>query len=330
MREMVLDQCLGTGREYTREQLQEEVNRFLGARDMLLVKSRTTILQDLQEMNEKFFQLNGFYGIVYEDRHRRRYYRYKDGVESIYNRELSFEEIEKLHEVSSLLQGFRGMPQFDWLDEMSARFDQNIMGRQREIASFESGTNQDAQFFLQLFNAIFHRQVINMRYRRFGLEPKEHVVHPYYLKQYRQRWYLFGHIDQKDGICCFALDRIMAVGVNDEVAFVASDVAFNHYFDDIVGVTKPDGGQVEHIVLKADSWLENYLRTSPIHSSQQIESGGEEDCVVTLDVMVNYELEQELLFYAEHIAVVSPQHLRERLKERIRKQLEGYTTTQGV
>ena len=75
MREMILDQCLSSGKEYTREQLQEEVNRFLVARDMLPIQSRTTILQDIQEMNEKFYQMNGCYGIVYEDKHRKRYYR---------------------------------------------------------------------------------------------------------------------------------------------------------------------------------------------------------------------------------------------------------------
>ena len=136
MREMILDQCLSTGKEYTREELQEIVNKRLAERDMMPIRSRSTILQDIQEMNEKFYQLYGSYGIVYEDRHRKRYYHYREGIESIYNRELSSEDIEKLQEVRSLLQGFRGMPQFDWLDEMSVRFDQNMMGRQREIASF--------------------------------------------------------------------------------------------------------------------------------------------------------------------------------------------------
>ena len=76
--------------------------------------------------------------------------------------------------------------------------------------------------------------------------------------------------------------------------------------------------------MKADNWLVNYLETSPIHSSQQIIRKSEDNCIVTIDVMINHELEQELLFYAEHIAVLLPVELREKLAERIKKQLKGY------
>ena len=43
MREMVLDQCLGTGAEYTREALQEAVNKALVQRDMLPVTSKVMV-----------------------------------------------------------------------------------------------------------------------------------------------------------------------------------------------------------------------------------------------------------------------------------------------
>lgn len=52
MREMIIDQCLGTGREFTREELQAEVNKGLESRGMLPVRSKGTILQDIGEMNE--------------------------------------------------------------------------------------------------------------------------------------------------------------------------------------------------------------------------------------------------------------------------------------
>ena len=317
MREMILDQCLGSGQEYTREELQEEVNRQLEGRDMLPISSRTTILQDLQEMNEKFYRMYGRYGIVSEDRNRRRYYRYRDDVQSIYNRELTTEEINKLQEVRRLLQGFKVLPRFDWLDEMSARLDQNIKSSQGEIVSFESGTKRDAKFFMPLFNAIANRQVVTIKYQRFGMEPKLRVLHPYYLKQYRLRWYLLARIDQKEGICVFSLDRILSLAVNNDVAYVDAGISFTHYFNDIVGVSHPDEGKVEHVVLWVDSWLENYLRTSPIHISQKLKSMGNDGCTVSLDVMINYELEQELLFYAEHLSVISPSHLQKRLIGRI-------------
>ena len=299
MREMIIDQCLSTGREFTREELQEAVNKGLLSRDMLPIKSKVTILHDINEMDEKFRRMYGTSGIVFEDRGRKRYYRYRDGIESIYNRELTSDEIEKLQEVRSLLQGLHGMPQMEWLDQVSVRFDQNIMGPERHIASFEEGTAGDSQFFLQLFEAVNLKQVLTIEYRRFGLESKERTIHPYFLKQFMRRWYLCATIEGTEFITIFA-------------------------FDDIVGVTHPDNGVVEQIIVEGDSWAEYYLRTLPIHPLQQLESLGEKGCRVTLSLMVNRELEREILSYGEHLKVVAPEHLRERMRQLLAMLQEEY------
>jgi predicted DNA-binding transcriptional regulator YafY len=315
MREMVIDQCLGTGREFTREALQTAVNKALEQRGMLPVTAKVTILKDLDEMNEKFYRIYGTYGIISEKRGRFHYYRYKDGIESIYNRELTADEIEKLHEVRNLMQGLRGMPRLEWLDQMSARFDQQLIGSGRIIASFEEGTAGDDQFFQQLFNAIDQRQVVTIEYRRFGLESKQRIIYPYHMKQYLRRWYLFATIKDHDFVTCFSLDRILSVRENKEEEFRESAIDFNHYFDDIVGVTHPDNGVVEHIVIEGDSWAEYYLRTLPIHPLQQLESLGEKGCRVTMELMVNPELEREILSYGEHLKVKAPKALRQRLSK---------------
>ena len=324
MREMILDRCFSTGKEYTREQLMDIINKELVNRGMLPIRSRNTFSLDINEMNSKFLNLYGMEGIVFEDRHKKRYYRYRAGIDSIYNRELTAEEVEKLHEVRSLLQGLRGMVEMDWLDEMTARFDQRAMGASNPIAGFEDGTEGDAKHFLSLFNAIAHKQTVTIDYQRFGLDSKQRIIFPYYLKQYRRRWYLFATILDHEFITCFSLDRILTFAYNNEVAYVNTDVDFNHYFDDIVGVSHPDGGQVEHIVITGDRWVEHYLRTLPIHPLQKLESLGDEGCRVTLDVMINNELIQELAFYGDHIRVVTPQSLRDKMAERARKQLDDY------
>ena len=313
MREMILDRCFSTGKEYTREELMAIVNKELEQRDMLPIRSRNTFSQDIIEMNEKLRKIYGVYGIVFDDRHKKRYYRYRDGIDSIYNRELTAEEIERLHEVRSLLQGLRGMMEMDWLDQMTARFDQRAMGANQTIASFEDGTAGDAKFFLSLFDAIAHKQTMNIDYRRFGLDPKQRTIFPYYLKQYRRRWYLFAKILDHEFITCFSLDRVRSARINKEVEYRESTIDFNHYFDDIVGVTHPQDGVVEDVVIEGDSWAEYYLRTLPIHPLQQLESLGEEGCRVTMRLMVNRELEREILSYGEHLRVKAPEHFRQRI-----------------
>lgn len=55
-REMVYDQCFSTGKEYTCKQLMEIVNQKLEDRGLMPINSRTTFMQDIAEMNNKFFR----------------------------------------------------------------------------------------------------------------------------------------------------------------------------------------------------------------------------------------------------------------------------------
>lgn len=316
MREMIYDQCFSTGKEFTCKQLMDIVNRQLEERGMKLIQSRTTFMQDIQEMNEKFFHLFRQYVIVWEDRNKKRYYRYKDNVHSIYDRELTQEEVEKLHEIRNLLQGFKGMPDFGWIDQMMTRLDQNIIGKQKEIASFEGGTKMDMKYLMLLFNAILNRQVLDVDYRPFFGDSEPISIHPYYLKQYWRRWYLFAKREGGTDIEAFSLDCMESVAINKTIKYKGTKTSFRKYFKDMVGVTMPPETDVEHIELWADASIVPYLLAMPIHESQKIRIDDEKNCTVSLDVMINNELIQELMYYGELLAVKSPLYFRDEMMEK--------------
>ena len=329
MREMIYDQCFGTGREYTREQLMAIVNRKLEDRGMLPIQSRTTFSQDITEMNAKFFKVFGQEGIVWEDRHKKRYYRYRDGFDSIYNRELTENEIEKLQEVRSLLQGFKGMSEFGWIDQMLTRLDQNIMSKQKEIARFEGGTPWDAEFLMSLFKAIRNRQVVDVEYRKDFRDAETITLHPYFLKQYWRRWYLMAQQEGCDKIEAYPLICMSAVKANNEVKYKPTKISFKQYFKHLVGVTVPPETTVEHIELWADISLFPYLYSYPISETQKLEIEGERNIKVSLDVMVNYELIQELMFYGDLLVVKSPEYLRDHMIERLEWCKQSYEEIEG-
>ena len=316
MREMIYDECFSTGKEFTGKQLMEIVNKRLEGRDMLPIQSRTTLAQDLFEMNMKFHRLYKKDCIVYEDRHRKRYYRYADGVRSIYNRELKTEEVEKLQEVRNLLAGFKGMPDFGWIDQMMTRLDQNIIGKQKMVASFEGGTKRDKEYLMLLFNAILNRQVLDVNYNPLFNDSESIILHPYYLKQYWRRWYLFAKREGGKEIEAFSLDYMESVAINKSVKYKATKTSFKKYFKDLVGVTMPPETDVEHIELWADASIVPYLVAMPIHESQKIRIDDEKNCTVMLDVMINHELKQELMYYGELLAVKSPLHFRDEMMEK--------------
>ena len=328
-REMIYDQCFSTGKEYTCKQLMDIVNKRLEERGMKLIQSRTTFMQDMMEMNGKFNNLWQKDGIVYEDRNKKRYYRYRYGIDSIYNHELTQEEVEKLQEVKSLLHGFKGMPKFDWIDQMLTRLDCNITAR-NEIANFEGGTKRDAVLLMPLFDAITKRQVLDVEYRKDYRDSESIILHPYYLKQYWRRWYLMAMKEGGENIEAFSLDRMDSVMVNKELKYKATKTSFKKYFEHLVGVTIPQEPKVEHIELWADSTLFPYLISSPIHKSQEIVVNEEGNYSLTLDVMINYELIQELMFYGDRLVVTSPAFLRDHMIERLEWCKESYKNVEGA
>lgn len=111
------------------------------------------------------------------------------------------------------------MPDFVWIDQMMTRLDQNIIGKQREVASFEGGTHLDKKYLMQLFNAITNWQVLDVEYRKFFSDAESIVLHPYYLKQYWRRWYLFAKREGGKDVEVFSLDCMESVKENRSVKY---------------------------------------------------------------------------------------------------------------
>ena len=63
------------------------------------------------------------------------------------------------------------------------------------------------------------------------------TIHPYYVKQYNGRWFLYGLNDERNEISNLALDRIQSYKMS-EIPFKKNEqIDFSTYFDDVMGAT---------------------------------------------------------------------------------------------
>lgn len=86
----------------------------------------------------------------------------------------------------------------------------------------------------------------------------------------------------------------------------------------MVGVTGGKNNCRQQVVIKVDAGTAPYLLTKPLHGSQQVEGRGDDGRVtLTLDVVVNPELERLLLGFGYHIEVIAPQHLRDSIARHV-------------
>ena len=256
---------------------------------------------------------------------RRVFYKYEDSNFSISNQPLNETEANQLREALLTLDRFKGLPQYNWINEINARLESSFNLKQQNdiIISFEQNEYlKGLEYIPEIYNAILYKKVLHIEYKNFKTKNSTTIIiNPYYLKQYNMRWFLFGKSHNYETITNLALDRIEKIDSGSE-EYVETDIDFIEYFEDIIGVTIQNE-IVSDIVLKVDKTLIPYITTKPLHGSQKIKETGN-NFEVYLKLIPNYELETLILSFGEKMQVLEPVILVEKVKERINKMKNNY------
>ncbi len=327
IRYQTLDKCFrNPGRRYFIEDLVDACNKsiyeFSGS-DIGIQKRQ--IFEDIKFMES--LQGWSIELVRHKDGHKV-FYRYSNPSFSINNKLLNESEENQLREAMLTLSRFKGMPQFEWIDEINARLDSGLGLSQNadKIIEFEQNNYlKGLEFITPIYNAILYKETIGIEYISFKKEGKQtFIFHPYFLKQYNNRWYVFGKNDANGYIINLALDRMAHVSQNKKKFIQNVNINFDEYFEDIIGVSLPNEATAEMITLKVNNSLFPYIQTKPMHGSQKIKARGSLDTILTLNVIPNYELESLILSYGEGMEVIEPKPFRDKLRMRIEGMSDQY------
>lgn len=319
IRYKVLDNCFrNNGRKYYFDDLFKAVNDALKEIDPKSKGvSRRTLYEDFNFMESA----EGWSASIL--RHKdgvKVYFRYEDTDFSINNMPLTEVEIGYLSSAIEILSQFKGMPQFEWVQEMIPKLNNGIklQGEANQaIIEFESNTDlKGLEHVNTLYNAISYEQVLEITYQPF-LSQDVHVfiIHPYYLKQFNNRWFLFGYNkDLKKYDWNLALDRIVYIKEIKQAYHKNNKIIWRDYFEDFYGVTKPESGVLEKVVLHFYGKSGHYIISKPIFLTQRSRFITPDVLEVKLELMLNFEFERLILSYANNVKVISPQHLADKIK----------------
>lgn len=318
----VLDQCLRSRHAYSGKELTDFINRELELRGEPTITSRTTLMDDLLNIENEYHT-----NIVRKKHGRQTTYQYEDPNFSIFSTELSEDDLLHLSQALDILKRFDGMPEADWVSELSARLNL-CMSNHKEVRAavgFESSMyNKGMEHFTPLFNAIRKKTTVELRYQSFRMaEPQTLIVHPYYLKQYNNRWFLFCCNGDYTNLSNYPLDHILAAKPA-HVPFRDTTINFEDFFRDMIGVSKKEGQEPVDVILRFPKDQYKYVATKPWHASQQVLKKDDEQVTVKLHVILNYELEQKILSFGNYVMVLHPMELQERIKARLSDVLRQY------
>lgn len=318
IRYKALDKCFrNPGRKYFIEDLLKAVNKelveFNGPESTI---AKRQLYDDIEFMES---EQGGSVPLKRYKDGRKVYYRYDDTDFSISNQHLNEDEKSQIEAALSVLSRFSGTPQFEWVQEMIPVIQDRLGLKEnsREVISIESNIDlKGIEHLVTLYDAIVNELVLKVEYQDFKSDESfELTFHPHFLKQYNNRWFAFG-LNEEFEIPTWnlALDRIQKI---DQIQgnYIHSEIDWNEYFFDIIGVTRPDEGEVEKIVLEFTKEQAPYIITKPLHPTQKHKWEGEK-LIVNIKVIPNYELESLILSFGEKGKVVEPKSLRDKIQKR--------------
>lgn len=163
-------------------------------------------------------------------------------------------------------------------------------------------------------------------YKRYGQEPKRHIVEPYFIKTYNHRFYVLCKFESGYSFT-LSFDRILEAKVLKEHFNFPKDLFAEDFFMNSYGVMIPPGEATPlDIVVRAREDERFYLKDIPLHKSQQIVREELEYVDFTYHIIPTEDFIGAVLQQGHRLEIISPEDVRNRVKGRLEKAYNLYLT----
>ena len=311
LRYRIIDDCLtNKGRKFpTKEDLQYACEQALYGSSGERV-SISTIEKDMWAMKNEG-EL-GFYAPIAYSKLEKGYY-YTDPEYTIKEISLSEEDKEAIRFAANTLFQFKDLAIFDQfgsaiqkiMDRLSISPEMQDEAIERFVQFENTPMAKGTELLPDLLQAIKECREVRYRYTSFIDESEsERVLHPYLLKEYRNRWYVIGKDAEGGRIKTFGLDRISDLSIREHVFVVDRkfdpEILFKYSF----GITA--GGKPTKVVLKFAPQEGRYVKAQPLHPTQKIIEENQEGLTIQLKVIPSYELSAAIRSFGKNVDVIEP------------------------
>ena len=226
IRYQTLDKCFRDRRhKYYIEDLIDKCDEAIYYYNGIGGVSRRQIFEDI-----KFMESETGWCVPLERKQdgRRVYYRYSDPNFTINAQPLTEEEATQLRSVIIMLNRFKGLPSNEWVEEVISNLEWRfgLRGKNENILGFEQIPHlKGLNFLSDIIDAAINHQAIRIIYRNYKNydNVRNVIVHPWYIKQYNNRWFLMAYDAEANRISNFALDRIQEIGIEENVDFISNE-----------------------------------------------------------------------------------------------------------
>jgi len=317
IRYRIINNMLKGGRIVSLDEILDACSEYFGY-DI----SERTIREDIKEM--RFNRMIGWNAPIENIRSRK--YKYADPDYSIDKLKLTDEEAEALMFVGRLLDQYSDMVPFDQIPGAIQKVFNHVKIR-KELLQDEFGDFIDfekapetpgLEYLVPLIEHIRKQHVIKVRYRSYAKADESDKelfpFHPYYLKEYRNRWYVLGYNAYWGRLSLYGLDRIQGLERMPDEQYIPSKVPPKEYFRNVIGVTKFNDSKPQKVLVKVSKQQAPYVLTQPLHESQKVVEEHEDHIIISLEVHDSPELQIILHGWNKEVEILKPKDLRKHFK----------------
>ncbi|TBN06695.1 WYL domain-containing protein [Hyunsoonleella flava] len=323
LRYRVIDRLL---RDYDTVKTSFIINKVYERHDISV--GETTIQRDIRNM------ITDYHAPIEYDTSKKAYY-YPENIDEIFPIiELLDEEINALLFYFKTITQYRDYPIFKEISMTTKKVidSSNISLKMKEL--FEQNTLLETEKhplipglgnITELLDCIANHNVIEVNYRRHNKESKKHFIKPLLLKEDKLLWYLIGINIKYDSLITFGLDRIISFKRTGEV-FEKIDFNSQEYFKYSFGVTVTDEVPIE-VIISFKSKQGHYLKTLPIHHTQEIVEENKEFLIIKVIVKPSYEFYSKIFSYGSDARIISPKSVIAKVVDALKNAQAQYKIT---
>lgn len=146
---------------------------------------------------------------------------------------------------------------------------------------------------------------------------------PAFVRLFEQRWYLIGEFTDRSQTRVLALERMHNLVIGEKQLSASPNITPQEFYDGCFGVIRDDK-QAQTIKLKVYDKQVDYIRSLPLHASQQEIETGKDYAIFQYYFRPSFDFVQEILWHRDKVEVIEPKILREEVISLLRQMLERY------
>lgn len=181
------------------------------------------------------------------------------------------------------------------------------------------------EFLPMVLEAVKKKNKLRFSYQGFNRSLPDRNIRfsPYFVKLYKQRWYMIGIKESIGKVRTYALDRVTEMTLLNEACDNDPGLSPEDFFENCLGITQSKA-PARIIRLRVTSAQAKYFRALPLHHSQKEVESGPDYSVFTYRLKINYELVHEILSFGSAVYVESPSELRIMVVNEVQRTLDLY------